>query len=173
MKIGIDISQTAYEKTGTAVFLKNLVENLLKIDKKNEYVLFFSSLRGKMPEIEINSKTVIKQFKFPPVVLSLIWNKLHIFPIENFIGDIDVFISSDWTEPPVKRAKKISFLYDLIVYLYPNETHAKIVKTQKQKLKWLKKEEDAVICISQATSKDAADLLSISKEKIKVIYPGL
>ena len=81
MKIGIDISQTAFEKTGTGVFTKNLVEALLKIDKKNEYVLFFSSLRKEMPDIKINERTVVKKFKIPPSVLSFLWNKLHKFPI--------------------------------------------------------------------------------------------
>jgi len=55
MKIGIDISQIVYG-TGVSVYTQNLVENLLKIDKKNEYILFFSSLRRKFP---------ISNFQFP------------------------------------------------------------------------------------------------------------
>ena len=43
MRIGIDISQLAYSGTGVANYLENLVSELLKIDTKNEYVLFFSS----------------------------------------------------------------------------------------------------------------------------------
>ncbi len=173
MKIGIDISQTAYEKTGTAAYLRNLTEALLRIDKKNEYVLFFSSLRGKMPHIRINEKTVIKKFRFPPSLLSLVWNKWHIFPIENLIGDVDVFITSDWTEPPTKKAKKASILYDLAIYRYPKETHRKIIKAQRAKLRWLKKEEDIVFCISESTKKDASEILGISKDKLKVVYPGI
>lgn len=185
MKIGIDISQTAYEKTGTSVFTKNLVESLLKIDKKNEYVLFFSSLRGKMPDIKINNKTIIKKFRLPPSALSFLWNKLHIFPIENFIGDVDVFITSDWTEPPTKKAKKATILYDLIIYKYPEETHNRtefnplkfiispnIVSSQRQKLKWVKKESDIIFCISESTKKDAMEILGIPKDKLKVVYPG-
>jgi hypothetical protein len=45
MKIGIDVSQTAYPGTGVSNFIVNLVNNLAVIDKENEYVLFFSSLR--------------------------------------------------------------------------------------------------------------------------------
>lgn len=173
MRIGIDISQTAYEKTGTAVFLKNLTEALLKIDTKNQYVLFFSSLRGKMPYIKINSRTTIKKFRIPPSALSFLWNKLHVLPIENFIGDVDVFITSDWTEPPTKKAKKASILYDLIVYRYPKETHKKIIQTQRKKLRWLKKEEDVVFCISESSKNDASEILGIPKGKLKVIYPGI
>lgn len=173
MKIGIDVSQTAYEKTGNANYIKNLTEALLRIDNNNEYILFFSSLRRKMPYIKINSKTTIRKFRFPPTLLSLIWNKWHIFPIENFIGDVDVFLTSDWTEPPVKKAKKVSIIYDLIVYRYPKETHKKIIKTQRMKLRWLKKEEDVVFCISDSTKKDVSEILGIPKEKLKVIYPGI
>ena len=164
MKIGIDISQLAFAKTGVANYLSNLVQKLIESDQKNEYILFFSSLRRDFQSSTLNFKSsphnlTIKKFKFPPTLLDLLWNKLHIIPIENLIGDVDVFITSDWTEPPVKKAKKATILYDLIVYKYPNETDKKIVKTQKRKLEWVKKESSVVFCISEATKKDAQDLL--------------
>ncbi|MCR4264443.1 MAG: glycosyltransferase family 1 protein, partial [Candidatus Roizmanbacteria bacterium] len=42
MKIGIDISQSIYEGTGVGEYTIRLVEKLLEIDKKNEYIFFFS-----------------------------------------------------------------------------------------------------------------------------------
>ena len=179
MKIGIDISQLAYSRTGVANYLKNLVEHLLLVDKENEYVLFYSSMRMNFSppadgfNFQSTTKINIKKFKFPPTVLDLLWNKLHIFPIEWFIGNVDLFITSDWTEPPTLRAKKATILYDLIVYTYPEETAAKIVSTQKRKLAWVKKESDIVFCISQSTKQDAMKILGISEKKLKVIYPGL
>lgn len=173
MKIGIDISQLAYKNIGVSNFLQNLVENLIKTDSKNEYVLFFSSLRGVMPDLNISSKNVvIKKFKIPPTILDLLWNKLHILPIENFIGNVDVFLTSDWTEPPTKKAKKATILYDLIIYKYPKETAQKIVEVQKRKLNWVKKESQKIMCISESTKQDAQELLGISKDKLSVIYPG-
>src|SRR5260221_1952551 len=148
MKIGIDISQLAYEKTGVASYLKKLVEELLLFDKKNEYILFYSSLRKHFQlstfNFQSNSNISLKQFKFPPTALDFFWNRLHILPIENLIGDVDIFITSDWTEPPVKKAKKVTILYDLIVYKYPQETAVKIVETQKRKLAWVKKESSMI-----------------------------
>lgn len=174
MKIGIDISQLAYKNTGVANYLQNLVENLILTDKKNQYVLFYSSLRRNFPsDFSFNKNVTIKKFKFSPSVLDLMWNKLHIMPIENFIGPVDIFITSDWTEPPAKKAKKATILYDLIVYKYPNETHKKIVEVQKRKLKWVKKESDMVFCISESTKKDAKDILGIPDNKLAVLYPGI
>ena len=170
MKIGIDISQMAYEKTGVASYLKNLVESLLKIDEENEYVLFFSSLRGSSPNFQLPiSNYQFKRFYFPPTFLDLLWNRLHLCPIEWLIGDVDIFITSDWTEPPTRKAKKATILYDLIVYKYPQETAMKIVETQKRKLEWVKKENKMIFCISESTKKDAMEILGIEEKRLKVI----
>lgn len=179
MKIGIDISQTAYENTGVANYTKSWVESLLKIDHENEYILFFSSLRKTIPDFaqnltaKKNSKVKIKTFKYPPILLDTFWNRLHIMPIEDLIGQVDIFISSDWTQPPTKRAKKATILYDLIVYRYPEETDIKIVQTQRRRLNWVKKECDIIFCISESTKQDAKDILGIDETRLKVVYPGI
>ena len=176
MKIGIDISQLAYQDTGVANYLQNLVSALLKEDKKNEFVLFFSSLRRNFQfsifNFQPNPKVTFKQFKIPPTALDYLWNKLHVAPIEWFIGDVDLFITSDWTEPPSK-SKKATVIYDLTVYKTPKEMDTKIVSTQKKKLEWVKKESDIVFCISESSKKDIEEILKIESSSIKVIYPGL
>ncbi len=190
MKIGIDISQLAYSG-GVPNYLYSLVSTLLKQDLENEYILFFSSLRGTLPQrvqdlTTKHSNVAIKQFKLPPTVLHLLWNVLHILPIERLIGKVDVFLSSDWVEPPVQKAKKVTILYDLVVYKYPEEANnntsfslkkmlltPNIVTTQKKKLYWVKKEVDKILCISEATKKDAVDILGIPENKLKVILAGV
>lgn len=179
MKIGIDISQLAYPQTGVANYLKDLVENLLKFDKENEYVLFGSSFRMKNVLNNIakhfdysNNRSRFKFFPFPQTFLDFLWNRLHIVPVEWFIGDVDVFISSDWTQPPTKKAKSMTILYDLLIYKYPQEMHPKIVATQKRRLRWVKKECDKIICISEATKRDAMEILGIEEERLAVVYPG-
>jgi glycosyltransferase involved in cell wall biosynthesis len=176
VRIGIDISQTAYSGTGVSNYLTELVNHLLEIDKENEYVLFFSSLRKTIQNSEFtvqNSRVSIKTFKFPPILLDLLWNRLHIMPIEWLIGPVDIFISSDWTQPPTEHAKSATILYDLIVYKHPKETAKKIVDTQKRRLRWVKKECDMVFCISKSTKQDAMEVLRIEEKKLTVIYPGI
>lgn len=176
MRIGIDISQLAYENTGVATFLGKLLENLVLQDKTNEYVLFYSSLRKEFSisnfQFLINAPNVkIKIFKLPPTLLDIFWNKLHILPIEWLVGPVDIFLSSDWTQPPSK-AKKATILYDLIIYKYPEEMDKGIVAVHKRRLRWVKKEVDKIICISDATKKDAMSILKIPEEKLSVVYPG-
>ena len=178
MRIGIDVSQLVYENTGVANYLKNILEHALSEDLENEYVLFGSSLRQKatlqslLAKYSKQKNVTIKLFSLPPVVLDILWNILHIFPIENFIGKVDVFLSSDWTQPP-SRAKKATILYDLIIYTYPQEMDKGIVAVHKRRLKWVKKEVDKILCISEATKKDAMEILHIPQERLAVVYPGL
>lgn len=182
MRIGIDISQIVYPGTGVGEYTKRLVESLLRIDEKNEYILFFSSLRKdirnwKLPCLPVgrkirNARVKVKQYKIPPTILDILWNRLHIAPIEWFIGDVDVFISSDWTQPPTIKAKQVTVIHDLASLKYPAEHHAKIVAVQRRRLKRVQKKCDLIICVSEATKKDVINLLGITESKIRVIYEG-
>jgi len=176
MKIGIDVSQIVYG-TGVSNYTKQLVEALLKADRKNQYVLFGSSLRlyKKLTDFKKQlSQYKNVQFKtvfYPPCLLALLWNRLHILPIEKFIGEVDVFHSSDWTQPPVKSqsTKKITTVHDMVAYLFPSTSHPKIVANQKRRLGYVKREIDAIIADSETTKEDLIKFLEIPDEKITVI----
>jgi len=175
MRIGIDVSQTAYKGTGVARYVKKLVENLLKIDKKNQYILFFSSLRGEFPQdLDFSQfdNLKIRKFPIPPTLLSILWNDLHIISIERFIGDVDVFIASDWTQPPSRRAKMITVVHDLSPWKCSNEMGGKIVKTHKKRMKWVGRDCEMIIADCKNTKQDLVKILGFNEQKIKVVYPG-
>jgi glycosyltransferase involved in cell wall biosynthesis len=175
MKIGIDVSQVTYTGTGVSRYVRNLIESLIEYDKKNSYVLFFSSLRRSFPkdlEKMLPANFELRQYYFPPTILEFLWNQTHRVKVEHFIGDIDVFYSSDWTQPP-SLTKKITTVHDLIVYKYPETSTKKIVETQKRKLALVKKECDLILCDSEATAHDLHKILHVSKEKLRVVYPSV
>lgn len=172
MKIGIDISQIIYG-TGVSNYTRNLVTALLKLDKQNEYVLFGGTLRrtGELQDFHarLSSKNQLKIFPFSPTIADFIWNRLHILPIENFVGNVDVFHSSDWAQPPKRRAKLVTTIHDLVPVLYPESSHPKIVAVHKRRLVWVKKEVDHIITVSNATKQDIVNHLGIPPEKVSVV----
>jgi len=179
MKIGIDISQIVYEGTGVATYTRELVKSLIKVGDKDEFVLFGSSLRLRRPLKEfltsLPKENVKGKFSFlPPKLLEFLWNGVHLFPVENLVGEVDIFHSSDWLEPPTKKAKKVTTIHDLTVYKYPETFFARgghdIVKNQKRKLFFAKQECDLIICVSETTKQDAMEILKIPEKKLKVIY---
>lgn len=179
MKIAIDISQIAYEATGVANYTKGLVENLLRIDNKNTYLLFAYSLRKKKVFAEFFSKLKNQGYKFETRILNfpqklgnLIWNKLHLYSLEKLVGSIDIYHSSDWIQIPAK-CKKITTVHDLIVYKYPETSDSYIVETQMRRLKHVKNECQLILSDSNATKADLVNILNFAPEKIKVVYPGI
>ncbi len=165
MKIGIDISQIVYG-TGVSVYTKLLVENLLKIDRGNEYLLFAGTLRRRKGILEVFSQAKI--FPIPPTLADLIWNRLHVLPIEKLIGQVDVFHSSDWTQPPSK-AFKVTTVHDLISLKFPKLIHPLILAVHERRLEWVKKEADRVIVPSNCTKEDLV-AYGVDEGKIRVIY---
>ena len=173
MIIGIDISSIQYG-TGVSNYTINLVKNLVKIDKTNTYKLFYSSLRNPIPQ-DIKSlagqRVIIKHFRLPQSLLAYLWNQLHIFPIEFFIGKCHVFHTSDWTQPPTISAKTITTVHDLTPFLYPNWLHPTIVKNHILKMKHAQKTCSHFICVSKNSQIDFLRLFpSINKNRTSVIY---
>lgn len=170
MKIGIDISQIIYQ-TGVSRYTRELVKSLLKVDKKNSYILFGGSLR-RMAELyaftdSLEGNFTTRFLPIPPTLADMVWNRLHVGNIENFIGDIDVFHTSDWAQAPSK-AFKVTTVHDLTPLILPKETHPKVVAAHKRRLAWVKKDVDRVIVPSRSALIDLSKF-GVEKDKIVVI----
>lgn len=177
MKIAIDISQIVYG-TGVSSYTENLVESLLKIDHKNKYIIFGSSARhyNKLIDFRHKLKTHTNvQFRFLPLPISFlefVWNRTNLFPIEKFIGEVDIFHSSDWIQPPVKskNTKLVTTVHDMIPYIFPNSAHPKIIAVQRRRLEKVKNKVNAIITNSKTTKEDLVKFLQIPQEKVFPIY---
>ena len=118
---------------------------------------------GSIPAIGMEAKV----FPFPPVLANIIWNGLHILPIEKFVGKVDVFHSSDWAEPP-SNAFKVTTVHDLYPFKFPRLVHPKVLKVHQRKMAWVQEESKRVIVPSESTKKDLAEL-GIKEDIIRVI----
>jgi len=163
MKVGFDISQLAFPG-GVSSYLKNLALRLGK-RKDLDMIYFYSSLRRNYA----GSLKNVKSFRIPPTILEPLFNRLRVLPIEAFIGKVDVFHSSDWTQPP-SRAKKVTTFHDVIPLKFPELSVPKNVNVHKRRLELVEREIDVVIAVSQSTKNDLIEISNISEEKIKVVY---
>ncbi len=174
MIIGIDVSSIAYG-TGVSSYTLNLVSNLLSVDKKNHYKLFFSSMRQPLPsDLSLLAKkyqnVTLYHFRLAPTLLHWLWNKLHIIPIELLIGPVDLFHSSDWTQPPTIKAKIITTVHDLTPFTHPQWHHPRVITTHLAKMKLATKYCQAIICVSENTKNDFKKLFPNYSGKLEVIY---
>lgn len=166
LRVGMDISQMAHGG-GVATYTKNLTAELSKLSNL-EMVYFYSSLRkpyrGKLKNV--------KKYHLPPTLFEMLFNRWRNVSIERFIGPVDIFHSSDWTQPPSK-AKKVTTYHDVVPLKYPKLSHPKIVAVHKRRLWLVEQEIDFVIVVSEATKQDLLEISKIPEEKIRVIYEGV
>lgn len=159
----MDISQIAYYG-GVPTYTRNLAQELVK-DTELEMVYFYTSLRkpyqGNLPGV--------KSFKIPPTIAEFLFNRLRVVPIEKFIGEVDVYHSSDWMQPPTK-AKKVTTYHDVVPLKYPQWSTTKIIDVHKRRLKLVEKEIDHIIAVSSCTKQNLVELADIPEEKITVVY---
>lgn len=172
MIVGIDVSSVAYG-TGVSNYTLNLVKHLVKNDRKNTYKLFFSSLRQPLP-VDIRllkkfSNVRVYHYRLPPTFLEILWNRVHFLPIEIFIGDCDIFHTSDWTQPPTIKAKTIATIHDLTPFLNPQWLPPVIVKAHRRKMFWAVQKCYAFVCVSQNTKNDLTRLFPLIKQPVYVI----
>ena len=175
MIIGIDISSIPYG-TGVSNYTLNLVRSLLMLDKTNHYKLFYSSARLPLSHDVIklvahHHNCQLYQYKIPQKILSLMWNQLHLGPIEWFIGKCDIFHSSDWTQPPTTNASCISTIHDLTPFIFPQWLDKTIITNHQQKMNFAIKQHSFFLCVSHTTQKDLIKKFpNIPQSQSAVIY---
>ncbi|MFA6250900.1 MAG: glycosyltransferase family 1 protein [Candidatus Shapirobacteria bacterium] len=174
MIIGIDINSIPYG-TGVSNYTLNLVKNLIKIDKVNTYKLFFTSKGLSFPKslekLQSFPNVTIYYYKLPLRFFEIVWNTLHFFPIELFIGQCDIFHTSDWTHPPTRRAKTICTIHDLTPFINPEWHSHKIIVNHQTKMRHAATSAAHFICVSENTRSDLFKIFpQVDPAKTSVIY---
>ncbi|MFH2136432.1 MAG: glycosyltransferase family 1 protein [Patescibacteria group bacterium] len=185
MRIGIDcrtILNPGYgEAAGVGHYTFFLVSNLLKIDKENEYVLFFDSLLSKdaAEEMIADAKNVkIEFFPFHQYKHYLPFAFSHLLTAGAIEKEkLDVFHSPAYTLPLAYRGKSIVTVHDLAIYKNPKWFPGKFLTGQSFSTKTLVpkslKKAKKIIAVSKNTKKDITEIFKINPEKVEVIYEGV
>ncbi len=166
MRVGLDISQLAHHG-GVASYTDALAHELEKFSEV-DLEFFYTSLR-KPYRGDLKN---VKQFKIPPSIAEWLFNKGRFLPIEKFIGEVDIWHSSDWWQPPTK-AKKITTVHDVIPLKFPEWSVAKIIDVHRRRMEIVEKEIDLVIAVSESTKQDLLQITHIPKQKIVVVPEGV
>jgi glycosyltransferase involved in cell wall biosynthesis len=179
MKIGVDIRcLTEGRRTGVEEYTLNLLDNLFRIDKKNEYVLFFNSWKDPQADFSWMNKylnVTLKRFSIPNKILNFSFWYFGWPKIDKMIGGADViFLPNIIFGAVSKRARLVVTMHDLSFERYP-ETFS-----WKRRLwhvfinpKKICARADKIIAVSDSTRNDLVDLYKIDPKKIKTIHSGV
>lgn len=165
MRIGIAI-RTWNDKGGIGVYTRNLVSNLLKIDRKNEYVLLCSNNTA-LPE-DIISHENAREVKVP-VSNKLIWDEISL-PIYAHMERVDIIFHTKFAIPLVTAAKTVMVLHGTERFFY-KDFHPKSDRLFFRTIyPYYLKKASAIIAVSDRANQDIVELVDIKSEKVKTVY---
>jgi glycosyltransferase involved in cell wall biosynthesis len=179
MIIGIDC-RTLQDKqySGVSEYTFQLLSELFKLDRQNQYRLFYNSshdLAGLIPHFDFANVTVQK-FDYPNKLL----NYGLLMPlgkpwVDDLMGGVDIFFVPHLNFMAVSHQAKLFLTIHDLSFLHNPEFFSwrKNIWHRCLGVKKLARRADAIIAISQNTKNDIIDLLSVPAEKIQVIFSGI
>jgi glycosyltransferase involved in cell wall biosynthesis len=178
MKIGVDIRTLIEGRySGVSEFNHNLIEEILKLDQKNDYKLFYNSARdlsGRLPEFNQDNVKVIRT-NYPNKIFNNIMQRFFGWPKLDQLLGVDLFFLPNWGFSALSgKCKKVIVVHDLSPVLFP-----RYFSIKRRLWHWLINfrkvinDFDKIITVSKNTKRDVLELYGASSEKVDVIYSGL
>lgn len=170
MKIAINTLAMKSFKHGMGRYTGSLVNALLKIDTRNQYLLYVSNLNAKYFEVKDNSQVKLK-FVTSNRALRLLWEQTFL-PWDLRKEKVDIFFGPAFTVPLFRTCKQVVAILDLTWFKH-REKHIWIKQLYFRTLMPLSvRQTEKVIVISKSTKKDLVEILKVPGDKIAVTYLG-
>lgn len=166
MKIAIDIRSAGGEKAGKGWYTFHLVQALLKLDSKNEYILY---ARDGIPGFSQFKNTRIKLFS----TKNALWHYQVARDIQKEKADI-FFSTSSYIIPSIlpSTIKTILTVHDLVAFLFPSNHNKKATIIEKLLFRRALRRAAYVCAISENTRNDILQRFHYEPTQIDVVYCG-
>jgi len=179
MVIGIDIRVLARgARTGIEEYTINLLSELLRLEPKINYQLFYNAYqKAELKHAWLSLENVqIKDFRFPNRLFFVSARYFNRPKIDRLLKDIDIYFNPHFfTAPLSTKCKRVITFHDLSFEHFPmffswrKRVWQKLLMNAKREAE----KADRIIAVSQSTKDDLINLYGIEPEKIKVIYSGV
>ncbi|MFH1388300.1 MAG: glycosyltransferase family 1 protein [Patescibacteria group bacterium] len=179
MKIGVDIRVLARgTRTGVEEYTINLLSNLLVLNPKIDYQLFYNAYQKvdlnypwiSLPNVKLNDFKIPNRFFF---ISARYFNQPK---IDRLLRNVDVYFNPHFFIAPVsQKCKKVITFHDLSFEYHPEffswrkRLWQKFLMNAKREVQ----KADKIIAVSESTKSDLINFYKIDPAKIKVIYSGV
>lgn len=169
MKIAIDgYEANVNQRLGSSQVAFELIKNLEKIDRKNNYTIFLPN-----PPLDDMPKER-DGFKYRILKPKKLWTRIALPLALMFSKDKpDLFFSPTHYIPKFSGVKRVVTIFDLSFLHFPEMFKKGDLWQLKNGTKFSVQNADHIITISNFSKKDIISQYGISKEKITVAYPGV
>jgi glycosyltransferase involved in cell wall biosynthesis len=175
MRIGLDIRPFLSRETGVGTYLRNLLFELARTDRTNEYFLLSSSWKDRFPAEKIPPFAAgrFRDLRVPVRVLNFFWQRLGWPPFAAAFGAAMDLTHSPTPLPLPGRGRKIVTVYDLFFLESPRKADREARLVFSRRIGAALRRADGILTISDFTRASILELFDIDPDKILVTPLGV
>ena len=170
MKIGIDARMYGAAQTGIGIYIKHLIEEIVKLDRENEYRIFLLE-----PEYSnfFSDNAKVKTIKVSAGWYG--WKEQIILPRQFLKEQVDLMHFPHFNAPLFYPRPCVVTIHDLTPKYFPGH---KVGASRHRRLafefvlKNILKKAETIIAVSEYTKQDILRHYPVSPDKMTVIYEG-
>jgi glycosyltransferase involved in cell wall biosynthesis len=177
VRIAYDVTPLSHPRTGVGNYILGALKGMVEAaDGSHELVAFGPvSIRGrKLLDTTLAGLSVERSIATVPFAHAVrtAWSRLGRPPAERFLGHTDVLHFTDWMVPPGRPRVRVTMIHDLGPLRYPERLHPRTVRMHTATARAAAKC-DVVFTNAEYTANDVAERLGISRDRVRVAYPGV
>jgi glycosyltransferase involved in cell wall biosynthesis len=164
-----------------ATFLRELLLHMAAEEPGNVYTLFYRGFRANTRQRaqRLLTDPAFARFRFrttliPDCLLEHFWTarSFHIPFTETWLGHPDLFLSTIYLTPVLRRTAVVMIAYDLIPLRFP-QFYGRDLDLHTTRIRRSIERADKIIAISECTKRDYVEMLGVDPARIRVVYPGV
>ena len=172
MRIAIDYTPALRQGAGIGRYTRGLVSGLAEIDRENQYTLFSAGEKPRTGDWPANFRLCASAI--PARWLTVGWHRLRLpIPAELLTGDCDLYHSTDFTLPPLRRARGIVTVHDLSFLRVPECADPALRAFLEKAVPAAMIRARCILADSENTRRDLIDILHVDSGKISVVTPAI
>ena len=145
---------------------------LAEIDRENRYTLFSVGETPSTGDWPVNFR--LRASAIPARWLTVGWHRMRLpIPAELLTGDCDLYHSTDFTLPPLRRARGLVTIHDLSFLRVPECADPGLRAFLEQAVPAAVMRARRILADSENTRQDLVEMLHIDPGKISVVTPAI
>jgi len=164
MRIGVML-RAVRGKGGVGLYTMNILKNLLKIDKDNQYILFY---QGKKRKTSFSGYPNVEE-QWINVPYKILWDQIFI-PLLALRTRVDLLFSPKWTAPLLSTCKILMVVHGSECYIYPEFYKLRDILYLKIMIPLYLWRAAKTIVVSGKSKDDIVKFTGANRSKIVVVY---
>ncbi len=172
LRVGVDGSALLRPGTGIGGYTAELLRALLHLPDAPELRVLVNAFRsgGAVPT---ELAPCVTNPHLPDRVLRFLWERLGRPGADTLLGGVEVFHTSDWRQPPLARAARVTTVHDVGALDRPAWYAADVAALHRRQNEATARLADRIVAVSAFTRDRLVERLGVAPERVAVVPNGV